>query len=87
MMFTFKRDANGVETIHVGDVCVAKSDGPHPYDGSGGFDLIYGIGDHAIREAIERADAAGFWDEAMSLNPWANHCFRNAEVTVEVPSC
>lgn len=63
MQFTFKRDDEGRETIEVGGVIVAKclplctrKDGDYLY-----VQDVPGVDDPLIVEAIERADAAGFW--------------------------
>jgi len=89
MMFTFKRNAEGEETIHVGDVPVAKClplctrhDGEYiPIRD------VPGVDGDMIVEAIERADEAGFWAASVGgADIWVYSPVNN-EVTVEVPSC
>jgi hypothetical protein len=83
MMFTFKRDANGVETIHVGDACVATLRNGRSLNWNWGL-VVPGVHSGPIADAIERADEAGFWDWDHLRN---NRPFIRNEVTVEVPSC
>ena len=93
MMFTFKRDANGEETIHVGDILVAKCM-PLCTRLDGEFIPVQdvpGVDDEMIVDAIERADEAGFWRTPKVVGMTAGGglivhgpCF---QVTVEVPSC
>lgn len=76
MLFTFRRDAEGRETIHVGDVVIARVTN-HPE----GFEWLFmppaGITHEHVREAAVRADEAGFW--------FAQGFDRFDEVTVDVP--
>lgn len=81
MLFTFKRDDEGRETVHVGDVLVAttrpEDDRAEDFTRVGHVD---GVTDTKIAAAIERADEAGFWHYG-DYGPGFNH----DEVTVDVP--
>lgn len=78
MLFTFKRDSEGRETIHVGDVAIARVNN-HPE----GFEWLAsppaGVTAERVREAAVKADEDGFWyAEGFGFNGLD-------EVTVSVP--
>lgn len=96
MLFTFKRDDEGRETIEVGGVPIARikrnDDGTHY---SHGLAHVPGIEAEHVSEAIERADAAGFWqlhkvpavlidanEQRHIGTAWTRY---GVEVTVDVP--
>lgn len=90
MLFTFRRDDEGRERIYVGDVHIAdikryedKTERCH-YTGH-----VPGVDFEHITSAIERADAAGFWDSRgdayyVTTQTWKTTWMHN-EVTVDVP--
>lgn len=85
MLFTFKRDNEGRERIYVGDVCVAQ------VWRKGNHDIVdSSMPAVQIRDAIERADEAGFWaQEAAEWNvlkrAFKDGQWKNNEVTIDVP--
>lgn len=83
MLFTFRRDAEGRETIHVGDVAIAKVAANQFVERLGDAP---GVEHGRILDAIERADEAGFWARKMSARPpkYVNN-YVASEVTVDVP--
>lgn len=76
MLFTFKRDSEGRETIHVGDVAIARVT-DHP-EGFEWLNSMPGITSEHIREAAVKADEGLFWHEV--LLDWYTD-----DVTVDVP--
>ena len=70
MQFTFKRDDEGRETIEVGGVPIARikrnDNGTHY---SHGLAHVPGVEAEHVSEAIERADAGGFWTPLMPYPP------------------
>lgn len=70
MLFTFRRDAEGRETIHVGDVAIARirHDLPAECD-----DIEWlasppaGVTAEHVREAAVKADEAGFWKSSLVI--------------------
>lgn len=77
MLFTFRRDADGRETIHVGDVAIARTnDGPESFEWLASPPA--GITAEHVLEASVMADEALFWHEVL-LDWYTN------EVTVDVP--
>lgn len=82
MLFTFKRDEEGRERIYVADVCVARIEGPSDVESTWSETM-----DSAIRDAIERADEAGFWGDEWCDDCGTTDCHavpRKNEVTVDV---
>lgn len=75
MLFTFKRDADGRETICLGDTTIALTTPPAGV-----------MADH-VREACVMADEAGFWDsdEWTDGDGVATLVPPPGEVTVNVP--
>lgn len=66
MLFTFRRDDDGRERIYVGDVCVAEvetiqQDATVTIRNTRMVMHGQGVNYPQICQAIERADAAGFW--------------------------
>jgi hypothetical protein len=76
MQFAFKRDSDGRETVHVGDVAIARVT-THPE----GFEWLSsppaGVTAEHVREAAAKADEALFWHQV--LLDWYTD-----EVTVDV---
>lgn len=84
MQFVFKRDEEGYEHIHVGDVCIAVLS----HHVKGRVDVIpatiAGLQEQHVHDAIERADEAGFWEACNTCQ--GHDCGRRYdEVTVDVP--
>lgn len=83
MLFTFRRDSDGRETVHVGDVAIARVT-DHPE----GFEWLSsppaGVTAEHVREAAVKADEAGFYG-----TEWCDDCAeavnRKDEVMVDVP--
>lgn len=79
MLFTFKRDAEGRETIHVGDVAIARVT-----DHFGGFEWLAsppaGVTADHVYEAAVNADEAGFF---WGVDGIESH--RVDDVSVSVP--
>lgn len=67
MLFTFKRDDEGRETIEVGGVRLVI--GQSLRRGWRWLDYVHGVLAEHINEAIERADAGGFWTPLMPYPP------------------
>jgi hypothetical protein len=86
MLFTFKRDEEGVERIYHNGVRFAIL-GAHEYDGSLICTLCatppHGVNENHIDDAIERADEAGFW-EVRKMSEFDDEWI-SGEVTVDVP--
>lgn len=67
MLFTFKRDDEGRETIEAGGVTIAR-----PTDGPDGFEWINsvpGVTARHVREAALKAYMAGFWTPLLPESP------------------
>jgi hypothetical protein len=92
VLFTFKRDSEGRETIYIGDVPIAR-----PNDFPEGMEWIGspppGVTADHLQTACAMADEAGFWErrtkdkilsgyyeQHLGMDEW----LRN-EVTVDVP--
>ena len=73
MLFTFRRDNDGRETIEVNGLAIARPNN-HP-EGFEWINSMPGITAEHVREAAVKADEAGFWEEGY---------FREDEVTVDV---
>lgn len=72
MLFTFRRDNEGRETIEVGGIVIARTNGgPEGFEWLGS---IPGITAEDIDEAATLADEAGFWGRT-----------NKDKVTVDVP--
>ena len=83
MLFAFRRDDDGRETIEVGGLAVAR-----PTNGPEGFEWLNsmpGITAEHVREAAVKADEAGFWERLVPVNPWETAMTMRDEVTVDVP--
>lgn len=79
MQFFFKRDKQGRERIYVGDVCVfvfANTNDRRGYSQA----AVDGVTNEGIVDAINRSDAAGFWDKDD------NNRFIWDECQIEVPT-
>lgn len=66
MLFTFRRDDEGRETIVVGGVTIARTTG-----GPEGFEWLNslpGITAEHVREAAVKADESGFWEPPRATN-------------------
>lgn len=83
MLFTFKRDEEGRERIYVGDVCVRHSNEDVCVVGGQRAEVVIGVTDAHISDAIERADEAGFW-EVRKMSEFDDEWI-SGEVTVDVP--
>lgn len=86
MLFTFRRDDEGRETIEVGGLAIAR-----PTNGPEGFEWLNsmpGITAEHIREAAIKADEAGFWEPARITGFSANGFMVRGpciQLTVDVP--
>ena len=87
MMFTFKRNAEEIETIHVDDMRVAVI-----FRGGQGATHIsmcreppMGVDMQRLEEAARKADSAGFWQRWPSMGGPGD--YRRSLVRVEVTSC
>lgn len=103
MLFTFRRDDEGRERIYVGDVCVAEvetiqRDATATIRHARMVMHVQGVDYPQISQAIERADAAGFWEtedevraRARREDPRLERCMllmektRALEIVVDVP--
>ena len=78
MLFTFKRDYEGRETIEVGGLAIAR-----PTNVPENFEWLHsmpGITAEHVREAVIKADEAGFWERDECGIPQGP-----SEATVDVP--
>lgn len=87
MLFTFRRDDEGRETIEVGGLTIARFNGyPEEFEW---LNSMPGITAEHVYEAAAKADEAGFWtQEAVPYPaPTRGRYFRwiENEVTVDVP--
>lgn len=83
MLFTFRRDDEGRETIEVGGLAIAR-----PNNTPEGFEWLNslpGITAEHVREAAVKADEAGFWADAPLSKGGYIYVYLNDEVTVDVP--
>jgi hypothetical protein len=87
MLFTFKRDSEGREAIHLGEVAIARKV-EHP-EGWEWLSDIPGVTADHISDAAIKADEAGFWalSDSGGALPWGESITTNLceSVTVDVP--
>lgn len=80
MLFTFRRDDEGRETIAVGGITIARTtSGPEGFEW---LNSLPGITAEHVREAAVRADEAGFWTPLVPTPPLD---ILPVETTVDVP--
>ena len=87
MLFTFRRDDEGRETIEVGGLAIARiTNGPEGFEW---LNSMPGITAEHVREAAVKADETGFWTQEAVPYPAPTRgryfMWIENEVVVDVP--